>query len=108
MKILAWIAITITCLFSCFWAFWGIIENFHEGWYYESFLMNVGMMLVQYLLFSLIFIALGTVALRWRKFGAILFILSGILIPLFGLEKQCCNFYFFITSYHHRYFILVW
>jgi hypothetical protein len=93
-KILTWIAITITCSFSCFWAFWGIIENFHEGWYYESFLMNVGMMLFQYLLFSLIFIALGTVALRWRKLGAILFIMSGILIPLLGLRSNAAIFIF--------------
>jgi hypothetical protein len=93
-KITTWIAITITSSFSCFWAFWGIIENFHEGWYYESFLMNVGMMLFQYLLFSLIFIALGTVALRWTKLGAILFILSGILIPLLGLRSNAAIFIF--------------
>jgi len=95
-NIFTWIAIAITCLFSCFWAFWGIIENFHEGWYYESTLMNIGLMLFQYLVFSLIFLLIGIIAIKWKKIGAILFILSGIIIPAIGIRSNAAIFVFSI------------
>lgn len=93
-QIISLIAIAITCIFSCFWAFWGIIENFHEGWYYESLYMNVGMMLFQYLIFSFIFIVLGVVAITWKNIGTILFILSGILIPVLEIRSNAAIFVF--------------
>jgi len=34
-QIAGWIAVGLSAAITCFWAFWGIIENFHEGWYYE-------------------------------------------------------------------------
>jgi hypothetical protein len=48
-QITGWVAVGASTVITCFWGFWGIIENFHEGWYYESLLSNVGLMLVQYL-----------------------------------------------------------
>ena len=42
---------------ACFWAFWGIIENFHEGWYFDSTWSNLAPMFGQYLSFMLGFIA---------------------------------------------------
>jgi hypothetical protein len=35
-KIFIWIAIGILALFTNFWAFWGINENIHEGWYFVN------------------------------------------------------------------------
>ena len=55
-QIAGWIAVVFSTAVTSFWAFWGIIENFHEGWYYDSWLSNVGLMLVQYLGPMLIFI----------------------------------------------------
>ena len=37
-KIAGWIAVVLSTVFTCLWALWGILENFHEGWYYESLL----------------------------------------------------------------------
>jgi len=48
-QIAGWIAVCLSTVITCFWAFWGIIENFHEGWNDESMLSNVGLMIVQYL-----------------------------------------------------------
>ena len=48
-QIVGWIAVGLSTAVTCFWAFWGIIENFHEGWYYESWFSNVELMFVQYL-----------------------------------------------------------
>ncbi|MDR3714065.1 MAG: hypothetical protein P4L51_14695, partial [Puia sp.] len=47
---LGWIAVSISTALACFWALWGINENFHEGWYFDSVWRNVGLMMVQYLL----------------------------------------------------------
>ena len=48
-QIVGWTAVGLSIVITCVWAFWGIIENFHEGWHYESLLSNVGLMFVQYL-----------------------------------------------------------
>jgi hypothetical protein len=47
--VVGWSAVALNLLVSCFWAFWGAIENFHEGWYSPSLLANLGLMLAQYL-----------------------------------------------------------
>jgi hypothetical protein len=54
-QIVGWIAVGLSIVITCFWAVWGILETFHEGWYYESLLSNVGLMFVQYLSPMLIF-----------------------------------------------------
>jgi hypothetical protein len=44
-QIVGWIAVglPIIVIITCFWASWGIIENFHKGWYFQSLLSNVGL-----------------------------------------------------------------
>ncbi|NLT12066.1 MAG: hypothetical protein GXY06_06620 [Clostridiaceae bacterium] len=34
--VLGWLGVVITVIISVVWAYWGAIENFHEGWYSES------------------------------------------------------------------------
>jgi hypothetical protein len=70
-QIVGWIAVVLSTAITCFWAFWGIIENFHEGWYYESWLSNVGLMFVQYLSPMLIFVAVTLVSILWPRVGAV-------------------------------------
>ena len=31
-QIAGWISVSLSMVITCFWAFWGIVENFHEGW----------------------------------------------------------------------------
>ena len=76
-RIIGWISVSISILTACMWAYWGIIENFHEGWYYASFLRNIGLMFVQYLSPLIITIALTLVSIRNNKIGAVLFIIVG-------------------------------
>jgi hypothetical protein len=64
-----WIAIGISTAITCFWAFWGIIENFHEGWYSESLWVNLGMMLVQYLSPMLVFMGVTLISIFWPRLG---------------------------------------
>ncbi len=73
--ILGWISVVLATAIASVWAFWGILENFHEGWYAHSIWRNLGMMLVQYLSFSLLFMALAMVGLKWPRAGASLYLL---------------------------------
>ena len=49
-----------------------IIENFHEGWYFESTWSNLALMFGQYLSFMLVFLVLGAVSIAWPRAGGIL------------------------------------
>lgn len=68
-RIAGWIAVGFSTIIACFWAFWGIIENFHEGWYYKSWLPNVGLMFAQYLSPMLVFMSLSLLSILWPRIG---------------------------------------
>lgn len=76
-NILGWIGVGISLLISGLWAYWGAFENFHEGWYSKSVWENICMLIFQYMLFSLIFIVLALIGLRWKKVGLALHIVLG-------------------------------
>jgi hypothetical protein len=77
-QLLGWTAVALSTLAASFWAFWGIIENFHEGWYYRSFWMNVGMMLIQYLLPAILFVAAALTGIYWPRIGGAIHIIGAI------------------------------
>jgi hypothetical protein len=79
---LGWTAIALSTTVASFWAWWGVTENFHEGWYYASFFQNVGWMLVRYMSPMIVFLVLGALAAAWPQVGGGLHILAGIMIPL--------------------------
>ena len=68
-RIVGWIAVGLSTAVTCFWAPWGIIENFHEGWYHGSWLSNMGLMFVQYLSPMLIFMGVTLISIYWPRFG---------------------------------------
>jgi hypothetical protein len=78
-QISGWIGVSLSTLITCFWAFWGIIENFHEGWYFDSLLSNLGLMFAQYLSPMLIFMAVTLVSIFWPRFGGGLHIAAALL-----------------------------
>lgn len=73
-RIVGWTAVVCSTAITCFWAFWGIIENFHEGWHCESAWANVALMFGQYLSPMLIFLAVGLASMRWPRIGSLLHI----------------------------------
>ncbi|MCO6453457.1 MAG: hypothetical protein J5I90_21930 [Caldilineales bacterium] len=77
--IAGWMAVALSTAIACFWAYWGIIENFHEGWYFASWLSNVGLMFAQYLSPMLVFVAVTLVSIFWPRLGGSLYILFAIL-----------------------------
>lgn len=69
-RALGWAATIVSALGGSFWAFWGIAENFHEGWYLGSLWANVGLMLVQYLLPAVLLVGAAVLAIHLRWAGA--------------------------------------
>ncbi len=82
-RIAGWIAVGLSIVITCVWAFWGIIENFHEGWYNESWLSNVGLMFVQYLSPMLLFMGVTVISITWPRFGGGLHIIFALLAVWF-------------------------
>jgi len=82
-KVIGWLAVGISIAITCFWAFWGIIENFHEGWYNESLLSNVGLMFVQYLSPMLIFMGVTLISIYWPRIGGGLHVIFALLAVWF-------------------------
>jgi len=81
-QVLGWLAVALSTSIASFWAFWGIIENFHEGWFQESLLLNVGLMLVQYLSPVIIFVSLTLLAIAFPRLGSLAYALAGLLLIL--------------------------
>lgn len=71
-NVLGWLAIIQTVVLSSIWAYWGAMENFHEGWYSESLIYNLAMFAFQYLLVAGAFVFVGLASLRWRRLGLVL------------------------------------
>jgi hypothetical protein len=82
-EIVGWIGVGLSTLITSVWAFWGIIENFHEGWHQETLVENLGLMFVQYLSPMIIFIGVTLVSIRWRKVGSGLHFLIAIMAVVF-------------------------
>ncbi|MBI5631232.1 MAG: DUF1566 domain-containing protein [Elusimicrobia bacterium] len=57
-----WLTLAAMVSLTCFWAFWGIKETFHEGWYYDSLPKNIVLSLA-YLgpMFAFLFLGLLSV-----------------------------------------------
>jgi hypothetical protein len=84
-KITGWAAVVISITILCFWAFWGINENFHEDWYYHNVWQNVGWMLVQYLSPVLILLLPVLAALKWPRWSLVfLSVLAVVVLGFFG------------------------
>ena len=80
--ILGWVAVGLSTFIASFWAFWGVIENFHEGWYNPSLIQNLGLMFIQYLSPMLITMFLTLLALRWNKVGGSIYALIGLVFSI--------------------------
>jgi len=91
-KALGWTAIAISTLISCLWAAWGIIENFHEGWYYPSLGMNLGLMLTQYLSPMLAFMGLTLVGIYRPRIGSAVHALAaGLAVWFFKMGSMAAT-----------------
>ena len=77
-QVLGWVSVGLSTLAASFWAFWGIIENFHEGWFFPSLWANLGLMVLQYLSPMILFLAVALVAIRWPRIGGGLHVAAAV------------------------------
>lgn len=77
-NILGWLAVSFSLVISCLWAFWGILENFHEGWHSASLKGNLIGMLA-YLAPMFISVGIALWAIRSPIGGGVLYIGIGII-----------------------------
>ncbi len=85
---LGWLSIILMGALSCFWAFWGVLENFHEGWHYPSLAQNLLLMFVQYTVFLFALIFLSIILIFKRRFGAIILICASIWFAYWVLSSR--------------------
>jgi hypothetical protein len=84
-QISGWIAVIFSTAITSFWSFWGIIENFHEGWFHETLFENLKLMFVQYLSPMFAFLIISAIAIYKPRIGSVLhLILMGVLIWILG------------------------
>lgn len=82
-KRIGWIAVSFSIAITCIWAFWGAGETFHEGWYYESFLKNIGLTVIQYLSPMLIFMGVGLTSIYRPRVGGVIHVVAALLAAWF-------------------------
>lgn len=74
--VIGWSAVAFNLLVSCLWAFWGAVENFHEGWYYGGLGRNL-LWTLAYLGPMLAAVLLGLLGLHWPRLGGLAYLLLG-------------------------------
>lgn len=82
-RVLGWASVGLSTLLASFWAFWGAVENFHEGWYHRSLSSNLAMMVGQYMLPMLLFMAAAVTAIRWPIVGSVVHAAAAVWAVLF-------------------------
>jgi hypothetical protein len=83
-----WTAVAVSTTSASVWAFWGGVENFHEGWYYRELWRNIALACVQYLPWMFVPMVAGLLALWHRWVGvAVHLALAGGVLWLFGLRS---------------------
>lgn len=94
-RIIGWTALIVSTFFACLWAFWGAIENFHEGWYYESLAENLALMFRQYLSPMIGFLIFTTLSIKYRRIGSMNHFFAALLVFwYFGGTKMPAAFLF--------------
>lgn len=79
-QVVGWLAVSVSVAVATFWAFWGSIENFHEGWFYSSLGRNLALMVIQYLSPMLIVVLISIIGLRWPRLALPAFVTSALLV----------------------------
>lgn len=96
-KTLGWFAVAFSTLAASFWAFWGVLETFHEGWFGYSVWQNLAM-LPHYLLMTSVFVAAALVGIRWPRVGGGVHIVAALVAIWFFRAAAPSLLYPFIVG----------
>ena len=78
-NLVGWTAVVLVTLLSAFWAWWGVLEAFHEGWSKPLWWMRL-LQVAAYLSPATVLCTLTALGIRWPRVGAALFVLAGLVI----------------------------
>lgn len=96
-NILGWVAVGLSTLAASFWAFWGILETFHEGWYGSSLWQNLAMV-PHYLLVMTVFVAAALIGIRWPAVGGGIHVAAALAAVWFFRTAAAALLYPFIAG----------
>lgn len=82
-----WIAVAIGLCLSCFWAWWGILENFHEGWYLPTLTRNL-LLTLAYISPALFCTSIVLFSIRSPKIGSMLIMTLGFALIAWWLYQR--------------------
>jgi hypothetical protein len=82
-----WVAVGLSSLVSCVWAFWGVTENFHEGWFSPSLAQNL-LWTLAYLSGALLWMSVTLCCIRWPRAGGILTIMAGLALGVLVMSSR--------------------
>jgi hypothetical protein len=78
-NLVGWIGVVLVTLAASYWAFWGVLEAFHEGWCKPTLSLRL-LQVLAYLSPALVLAVLAAVAIRFPRLGAALFGPVGVVI----------------------------
>ena len=84
---IGWIAVAIGVSLSCFWAWWGILENFHEGWYLQTFSRNL-LLTAAYLAPALMSTGIVMLSIGYPKIGSTVIMVLGLALIAWWLYER--------------------
>jgi hypothetical protein len=70
-QIVGWTAVACPIAITCFWALWGNVDNLQEDLYYEYLPSIMGLVFIQYLSPTLIFLGVTVLSICWAGFGTV-------------------------------------
>jgi hypothetical protein len=79
MNLLGWLGVLLATIASTWFAFWGVMEAFHEGWCMPELWMRL-LQLLAYLGPTIVLSCFVAVSIRWPRVGASLLLLVGAAI----------------------------
>jgi hypothetical protein len=85
--VIGWIAVVISTAISGFWAFWGTLEAFHEGWWADT----LGGRLQQTLMYHsplLMVLALAIISIAKPRIGGAIYFLFGAFFTWFVFKDR--------------------
>jgi hypothetical protein len=82
-RLAGWAGVALAAGMAALWAFWGAIENFHEGWFDRSLWRNLALMVAQYLSPMLLLMLPGLAALKWPRWSLAIFLIPAVAAAMF-------------------------
>jgi len=85
--VVGWTGIIVSTLLAAWWAWWGTLENFHEGWYHSTLKGNL-LLSIAYLLPSMLVISSALLGIKWPRVGGGIHMILGLFLIVWWLWEQ--------------------